>query len=320
MEITFDSKSVTKYVLVAAVLIILLVIPLTGNRFIMATSYTILIFIALAEAYNILGGYGGYVNFGYSAFYGLGGYITAILSTQLGVSPLLMVPVAGVAVGVISAILGVPLLRLKGVYFAIGMITVNFIFLCLVLLFPKITMAGKGIVLPPPPPLQVFFYLAAAVAVVTTLAAHRIANSSIGLALRGIREDEEVAEVVGVNLTKYKVLGFVASTIPAAVVGGITAAYLTYIDPAVMFDIGFSVKVILMARLGGLGTIAGPLIGALLIQAISYALRYTLGGVLHKIVWGALLSATIILLPGGVIKFIRSLLVKRSAMNTRISQ
>lgn len=314
VEITFNRESVKLFVLAAAAIAVLIVIPLTGNRFVMATSYTILIFITLAEAYNILGGYGGYVNFGYSAFYGLGGYITAILSTQLGVSPLLMVPIAGLAVGVISAILGVPLLRLKGVYFAIGMITVNFIFLCLVLLFPKITMAGKGIVLPPPPPLQVFCYLAAVVAVGTTLAAYKIANSSMGLALRSIRGDEEVAEVVGVNLTKYKVLGFVASTIPAAFVGGITAAYLTYIDPAVMFDIGFSVKVILMARLGGLGTIAGPLLGALMIQGISYALRYTLGGVLHKIIWGALLSATIILLPGGVIKYIKGILVRRSAI------
>ncbi|MCW4036865.1 MAG: branched-chain amino acid ABC transporter permease [Candidatus Bathyarchaeota archaeon] len=314
VEITFDRESVKLFVLAATAIAVLIIIPLTGNKFIMATSYTILIFITLAEAYNILGGYGGYVNFGYSAFYGLGGYITAILSHHWRVPPLLMVPIAGLAVGVISAILGVPLLRLKGVYFAIGMITVNFIFLCLVLLFPKITMAGKGIVLPPPPPLQVFCYLAAFVAVVTTLAAYKIANSSMGLALRGIREDEEVAEVVGVNLTKYKVLGFVASTIPAAVVGGITAAYLTYIDPAVMFDIGFSVKVILMARLGGLGTIAGPLIGALVIQAISYALRYTLGGVLHKIIWGALLSATIILLPGGVIKYIKGVLVRRSAI------
>jgi len=314
VEITFDRESIKLFVLAAAAIAVLIIIPLTGNKFIMATSYTILIFITLAEAYNILGGYGGYVNFGYSAFYGLGGYITAILSHHWRVPPLLMVPIAGLAVGVISAILGVPLLRLKGVYFAIGMITVNFIFLCLVLLFPKITMAGKGIVLPPPPPLQVFCYLASVVAVVTTLAAYKIANSSMGLALRGIREDEEVAEVVGVNLTKYKVLGFMASTIPAAVVGGITAAYLTYIDPAVMFDIGFSVKVILMARLGGLGTIAGPLIGALVIQAISYALRYTLGGVLHKIIWGALLSATIILLPGGVIKYVKGLLVRRSAI------
>lgn len=314
MEITFDRESVKLLGLAAVAVSILIIIPLTGNRFLMATSYTSLTFIALAEAYNILGGYGGYVNFGYSAFYGLGGYITAILSTQLRVSPLLMVPIAGLAVGAISAILGVPLLRLKGVYFAIGMITVNFIFLCLVLLFPEITMAGKGIVLPPPPPLQVFCYLAAVVAVVTTLAAYAIANSSMGLALRSIREDEEVAEVVGVNLTKYKVLGFMASTIPAAVVGGITAAYLTYIDPGVMFDIGFSVRVILMARLGGLGTIAGPLLGALVIQAISYALRYTLGGVLHKIVWGALLTATIILLPGGVIKYIKGVMVRRSAM------
>jgi len=314
-DITFSKKDAKLLVLAAAAIIILIIIPLTGNRFIMATTYTILIFMTLAQAYNILGGYGGYVNFGYSAFYGLGGYITAILSTQWRVSPLLMVPIAGLAVGAISAILGVPLLRLKGVYFAIGMITVNFIFLCLVLLFPKITRAGLGIVLPPPPPLQVFCYLTAAVAVITTLAAHRIANSSMGLALRSIREDEEVAEVVGVNLTKYKVLGFVASTIPAAVVGGITAAYLTYIDPDTMFNIGFSVKVILMARLGGLGTIAGPLVGALVIQAISYALRYTLGGVLHKIVWGALLSATIILLPGGVIKYVRSVLVRRSTLS-----
>ena len=314
-DITFSKKDAKLLVLAAAAILTLIIIPLTGNRFIMATTYTILIFMTLAQAYNILGGYGGYVNFGYSAFYGLGGYITAILSTQWRVSPLLMVPIAGLAVGAISAIIGVPLLRLKGVYFAIGMITVNYIFLCLVLLFPKITRAGLGIVLPPPPPLQVFCYLTAAVAVITTLAAHRIANSSMGLALRSIREDEEVAEVVGVNLTKYKVLGFMASTIPAAVVGGITAAYLTYIDPDTMFNIGFSVKVILMARLGGLGTIAGPLVGALVIQAISYALRYTLGGVLHKIVWGALLSATIILLPGGVIKYLRSVLVRRSTLS-----
>ena len=314
-DITFSKKNARLLVLAAAAILTLIIIPLTGNKFIMATTYTILTFMTLAQAYNILGGYGGYVNFGYSAFYGLGGYITAILSTQWRVSPLLMVPIAGLAVGAISAILGVPLLRLKGVYFAIGMITVNFIFLCLVLLFPKITRAGLGIVLPPPPPLQVFCYLAAAVAVVTTLSAYKIANSSFGLALRSIREDEEVAEVIGVNLTKYKVLGFVASTIPAAVVGGITAAYLTYIDPETMFNIGFSVKVILMARLGGLGTIAGPLVGALVIQAISYALRYTLGGVLHKIVWGALLSGTIILLPGGVIKYVRSVLVRRSTLS-----
>lgn len=286
-------------------LILLLIVPVTRNPFILATLFTIFTFITMAEGYNILGGYGGYVNFGYSAFYGLGAYLTAIIYDQFRIQPLLAVPIATVIVAGVSALLGIPLLRIRGVYFAIAMITVNFIFFSLILLFPDITGAGTGLALPPPPPLTFFYYLGLITMLMVIFVKYKLISSSFGLAIKSIREDEDVAEVVGVNTAFYKIIAFVLSVSPAAIIGGITATYWSYIDPPTMFDIGLSIKVILMVRLGGPGTIIGPIVGAILIQILSYALRYTLAGVLHKIVWGALLSIVVLFLPNGIIRYLQ---------------
>lgn len=289
------------------ILIFLFIIPITRNPFILATLFTIFSYITMAEGYNILGGYGGYVNFGYSAFYGLGAYLTAILYNQFKIPPLLAIPIATITVASISALLGIPLLRIRGVYFAIAMITVNYIFYSLILLFPEITGAGSGIALPPPPPLTIFYYTCLVIMLCMIFIKYKLMTSSFGLAIKSIREDEDVAEVVGVNTALYKIIAFVISITPAAIIGGITATYWSYIDPPTMFDIGMSVKIILMVRLGGPGTIFGPVLGTILIQTLSYALRYTLAGVLHKIIWGALLTAVVIFLPNGIIQYLKEM-------------
>ncbi|RLE49622.1 MAG: hypothetical protein DRJ21_02265 [Candidatus Methanomethylicota archaeon] len=295
----------TNMLIIIAILAILFLVPLTKDRFLMTTIFTISIFVTLAEAYNILGGYTGYVNFGYAAFYGLGAYVTGIIARSLNISPLYAIPIATLIVAIASALMSVPLLRIKGVYFAIAMITVNYIFYCLVILFPEVTGAGVGLVLPPPPPLELFYYLGLIIMLGTILFVYKLSNSKFGLAFKSIREDEDAAEISGVNTTVYKVLAFTFSVIPAAITGGIIASYWSYIDPPTMFDIGMSVKIILMVRLGGPGTIIGPIMGTVVVQLISYALRYTLAGVLHKVIWGALLAAVVVFLPNGLVEFIK---------------
>ena len=262
-----------------------------------------LILATLAQSWNIIGGYTGYPSFGNSVFYGLGGYGVAIAMVQFQL-PFAVGLVLGVFLAVLFAfLLGLPVLRLRGHYFAIATLGLAEVMTAIV---SNLEIAGRnvGLILPLLKGDTLFFELSLALLVITTMTVTWISRSRFGFGLIAVRENEEAAAVMGVNTTLYKILAFALCSIFAAVAGGIHAYWITYLDPTSAFDITLNVKMIIMAVFGGPGTIFGPVLGAFVLSAISEVLATKVTS-LASIFFGLVIVAAIVFMPRGFADVIR---------------
>jgi branched-chain amino acid transport system permease protein len=273
---------------------------------------TALMYVGLASAWNLVGGYTGYACFGQVGFFGLGGYTTALLMYHLHWSFWLALPTSVVVAGAFAALVGAPLLRLRGHYFAVATLSVAEGLREVVINLPRLTGGGGGISIPSvgaDAPTRwlgndgfyILFLLLAVVAVGVSIV---VANSRAGYALRAIHQDEDAAAAMGVRTTLAKTLAFAVS---AALTGGIGAAYafqLQAIYPNPLFDVGITVLLVVMVVFGGFGTVLGPVVGAIVIALGSEWLRqnYTQ---LHTFLLGGLILVAVILLPQGVGTYLR---------------
>ena len=247
---------------------VLATVPSWGSAVLVQFGINALILATLAQSWNIIGGYTGYPSFGNSVFYGLGGYGVAIAMVQFQL-PFEVGLTIGVALAVIFAVLlGLPVLRLRGHYFAIATLGLAEVMTAIV---SNLEIAGRnvGLILPLLKGDTLFFELALALLVVTTLTVAWISRSRFGFGLIAIRENEGAAAVMGVNTTLYKILAFALCSVFAAIAGGIHAYWITYLDPGSAFDVTLNVKMIIMAVFGGAGTIFGPVLGAFVLSGIS---------------------------------------------------
>jgi len=262
-----------------------------------------LILATLAQSWNIIGGYTGYPSFGNSVFYGLGGYGVAIAMVQYGLPfPVGLAIGIGLAVG-FAILLGLPVLRLRGHYFAIATLGLAEVMTAIV---SNLEIAGRnvGLILPLVKGDVLFFELSLILLVVTTLAVMWISRSRFGFGLIAIRENEQAAAVMGVNTTLYKILAFALCSVFAAVAGGIHAYWITYLDPGSAFDVALNVKMIIMAVFGGPGTIFGPVLGAFVLSAISEILAAKVTS-LASIFFGIVIVAAIVFMPRGFADLVR---------------
>ena len=289
-------------VLVAAALLVAL--PFVGSDSLIQFGINTLLLAALAQAWNIIGGYAGYASFGNSVFYGLGSYGVGIAMVQwqlpFGVG---LAMGAGLAV-IFACSLGVAVLRLRGHYFAIATLAMSQVMTAIV---SNIGIAGQniGLVLPPLNNDRLFYALALALLVAVTLTVFWLTRSRFGFGLIAIRENEEGAAVMGVNTTLYKVLAFTLAGIFSALAGGIHAYWITFIDPASAFDITLNVQMIIMAVFGGPGTVFGPIVGAFVLSAVSEFLSSevtTIAGLF----FGAVIVAAVVLMPRGLADIVRN--------------
>ena len=278
-------------------------IPFWGPAVLIQFGISALLLATLAQSWNIIGGYTGYPSFGNSVFYGLGGYGVAISMVQFQQSFTF-----GLIIGVLMAaafafLLGLPVLRLRGHYFAIATLGLAEVMVAIV---SNLEIAGRniGLVLPLLKGDTLFFEAALALLVVTTLTIAWISRSRFGFGLIAIRENEPAAAVMGVNTTLYKILAFALCSVFAAVAGGIHAYWLTYLDPASAFDITLNVKMIIMAVFGGAGTVLGPVLGAFVLSAISELLATKVTS-LASIFFGVVIVVAVVFMPRGVADLVR---------------
>ena len=296
-------KFSTKLALAGVGIALLATVPWWGSAVLVQFGINALILATLAQSWNIIGGYTGYPSFGNSVFYGLGGYGVAIAMVQYG----LPFP-AGLAIGISLAVgfailLGLPVLRLRGHYFAIATLGLAEVMTAIV---SNLEIAGRnvGLILPLVKGDALFFELSLILLVVTTLAVTWISRSRFGFGLIAIRENEQAAAVMGVNTTLYKILAFALCSIFAAVAGGIHAYWITYLDPGSAFDVALNVKMIIMAVFGGPGTIFGPVLGAFVLSAISEILATKVTS-LASIFFGIVIIAAIVFMPRGFADLVR---------------
>ena len=296
-------KFSTKLALAGIGIALLASVPWWDSPVLVQFGINVLILATLAQSWNIIGGYTGYPSFGNSVFYGLGGYGVAIAMVQYG----LPFPV-GLAIGISLAVgfailLGLPVLRLRGHYFAIATLGLAEVMTAIV---SNLEIAGRnvGLILPLVKGDVLFFELSLILLVVTTLAVMWISRSRFGFGLIAIRENEQAAAVMGVNTTLYKILAFALCSVFAAVAGGIHAYWITYLDPGSAFDVALNVKMIIMAVFGGPGTIFGPVLGAFVLSAISEILAAKVTS-LASIFFGIVIVAAIVFMPRGFADLVR---------------
>jgi branched-chain amino acid transport system permease protein len=292
-----------RLILIVIALAVLVAVPWFGSDVLVQFGINALLLAVLAQGWNIIGGYTGYASFGNSAFYGLGSYGVGIAMVQWEL-PFGVGLVFGVVLSIAFAILlGIPVLRLKGHYFAIATLALAQVMAAIV---SNVKLAGQniGLVLPPLNNDLLFYESSLALLVTATLTIWWLSRSKFGFGLIAIRENEEGAKVMGVNTTLYKVMAFALSGVFSALAGGIHAYWVTFIDPESAFDISLNVKMIIMAVFGGPGTVLGPIVGAFSLSAISEVLSSEVTSI-AGLFFGIVVVAAVVLMPRGLADIVR---------------
>lgn len=290
-------------VAVAAIATLACLPAVLRDTFLLRVATEAIMWVGLAIAFDVLAGYTGYLNFGHSAFFGIGAYATAILMVRAG-WPFAAAAAGGGVVGAVAAVIaGLPTLRLRGAYFAIATWALSRGVQQLALMMP-ITGGPDGMRLPPFLDPRFFYWVMLAVVGATfVLLWFLLERAPFGLKLKAIREDEQGAKALGLNPTLLKVQAFVLSAVPTAVIGGVFAYWVTFIDPASTLGDLVSDQALVMVVFGGMGTLVGPVVGALLIFAFktvfwAYLAEYE---VLYVIILGAAIALSVVFLPNGVL-------------------
>ncbi len=258
------------------------------------------VWVTVSVAWNLLGGFGGQVSFGFAVFYGLGAYAAA-LSLNRGISPILSFLLAGSVAVLASLLVGLPTFRLKGPYFAIATIGASEA-VRVVMTNVSITGGASGYRIMETGTFHQLqhFYTALALAVIAVAISILVQRSKFGLALIAIREDEEAASDLGVNPFRAKLLAHALAAALTGAAGGVYARYAAFIHPQGVFAFSVGVAILLMPIIGGVGTVWGPVIGAVVYGLVHEELIASFPQ-LHLLLYGSLLILIIFFEPGGVI-------------------
>lgn len=306
--------SVSKRVLPAAGLLVLaaavLSFPaLAPNPYILSAGIVVLNYAVLSTSWNFVGGFTGYISLGHGALAGLGGYGTALLVTRAGLPSFVALAVAALAVAALAVPIGLAALRVRGASFVIVSIALVLILLLVFQSWASVTGGSRGLVVPRPFPgmlrpehHRVFYYLFAGLLAVALLAWWVIDRSRFGLGLKAIREDEDKAEALGTPTFTYKLIVFVVSAAFTALAGGLYALWFGDLDPVFQFSILTGSYLVLMALLGGVRNLFGPLAGALIVGTALEYFKGQFGNTpLHLVATGILLGLVVMFMPDGVL-------------------
>ncbi|MFQ5593934.1 MAG: branched-chain amino acid ABC transporter permease [Anaerolineae bacterium] len=284
---------------IVVALVIAAIFPFVAKSYYLQFATDALMFAILASSWNIVGGYTGYPSFGNVVFFGLGAYTTAVLMTKAG-APFLVGLLGSAVLCVIFAVLvGLPVLRLRGHYFAIASLGVAEAIREVVINL-DITEGNTGIVLPLIRNPEMFYYFMLGTLILTLAVTAWFTRRRLGYGLVAIREDEDAAASTGVDTTRYKIIAFAMSGLFTGIAGGIHAYKITFIEPGPVFSVGITVEMIVMSVFGGVGTIIGPTIGAFLLEIVSELLsNYIL--LLHATFFGLVIIFAIVFTPRGLV-------------------
>ncbi|WP_151448892.1 branched-chain amino acid ABC transporter permease [Lacisediminimonas profundi] len=298
-------KPRTAHIVFGIWVLALALMPWIADNYYVRLATFVCMYGALALSWNFIGGYCGYPSFSTAAFVGLGSYAGGLL--QNAGAPMVLAWIgATVFVTIFAALMGAGILRMKGHYFAIGSITLVEVLRLIASLWSGVTGGGDGLnvaIMPGGPDFagRVFLYAMLAVMVLAWATTLIVDRSPLGFGLRCINQNEDAADMVGVRVVRYKTAAFTLSAVYCGTVGAIYASWVSYIAPADAFGIVLTLKVPVMAMLGGVGTVYGPLVGSaafVLMEESIWAqfLDY------HQAILGVVIVLLIFFLPGGLLK------------------
>ena len=299
-------------IIIPLALILLFTAPWIVNiPFFIHLMIMVLMWTVLGASWNILGGFAGQVSFGHSTFLGAGAYTTMILFLKLGVAPWYGIPIGGLVAAVIALPIGFICFRLRGPYFALSTLAVAEIIRLIALNWESFTNGPVGLLITTLPDVTFwgrsidwenkipFYYIIAVIALGAIVATFVMSRTRLGDYLLAIREDIDSAEAIGINTVLVRVSALSLSAFFAGVAGGFYAMYLLYIDPDAVFSIALSVEMVFIAVVGGLTTVAGPLVGAIVLVTFGEVFRelFLVG---HLIFYGLAMMIAIRYMPEGI--------------------
>ena len=296
-----------------------LVLPLFAGEYIQHVVLLIFFWAYLGTAWNILGGYAGQLSLGHAAFFGVGAYTSTILFVNFGVSPWIGMPIAGLVAGAVGLGIGFVSFHygIKGPYFALATIATAEVFR---LVFNNLEPVGAamGILIPlqgnAPAIFQFsakypYYFVALAMMLGSLEVARAIKRSRLGYHMVALRENEDTAESLGVDTKSVKLIAIGLSAFLTGMGGSFYAQYFFYIDPETTFSIQVSVDMAIRPIIGGLGTLAGPVVGSLILTPLSELTRIVFGGRYAGVAlmsYGVILMAVVLVAPGGVVGWFRA--------------
>jgi branched-chain amino acid transport system permease protein len=285
------------------VLFFLAIAPGIVSPFMVQFLINLFMLAALAESWNIIGGFTGYTSFANVAFLGIGAYATGVLLTRANFPFALALPAGGLLAMLFAAAIGMPILRLKGQYFAIATLGIAETMREIVYNV-EVTGKGTGLVMPIVRSPLPFFYLMLGIMTAATLANWWLSRSRFGYGLIAIREDEDAAGAMGIHAAFYKTLAFALSGVFAGLAGGVYAYWITFIDPEGVFRVSTTIQMIIMAVFGGAGTVLGPLLGAVVLASVSEWLSTHLVN-LAELFNGLIIILVVLFMPKGLSDLIK---------------
>jgi branched-chain amino acid transport system permease protein len=277
----------------------------------------IMLFASLSQAWNILGGYAGQVSFGHACFFGIGAYGSLALLNNWGLTPWAGMLIGGIVSVGLAILIGFPVFKLKGHYFAISTLAIAEVIRELFSSWKWVdgTIGLDAPVLEPSLYHLMFYktkvpyhFTVLAFFVAMTLITYWIERSRMGYYFRAIKQSPDAAEGIGVNTSRYKLYALIISAFFTAICGSVYAQYVLHIEPSTVMSVDISIKIVLVAVLGGAGTIWGPLLGAMILIPLSEYSRIWLGGTgmgIDLIIFGALILFISIFQPAGIVGILR---------------
>jgi branched-chain amino acid transport system permease protein len=299
--------------LLAGLAVVAVAVALTvTDKFYLHLLIMMLFYAATSTAWNIVGGFAGQLSLGHAAFFGIGAYTSTLLFINRGMSPWIGMLIGAALATVVAGAIGYPSFRLRGPFFTLVTIAFAEVLRILTLYFHDLTRGSIGISVPFRPAagnfifrqLPAYVYVALGFLVITVLVSLWIENSRLGYYLAALREDEDAAQALGIDTARYKLVAVLVSAFLTSLAGTFYAQYIFYIEPFQTFSLDFSVLLAMMAIIGGLGTVWGPVAGAFLVTPLQEVLQAKLGGSmqgLHLVVYGTVLIVVVILLPQGIV-------------------
>jgi branched-chain amino acid transport system permease protein len=308
-----QSKVGRPWLWVAALVAVALALPLISSPFALDIFIRVLLFAFIGVAWNLMGGYAKQLSLGHAAFFGLGAYTSTILLIRFGISPWIGMLAGGVVAMLASLPIGALCFRLRGPYFAIATIATAQVLMLLFLKFRDFAWGAEGTTLPNlgDAPLMMqfdsksaYYYVALALLALGLAITYSIEHSWMGFYLVAVGEDEDAAEAVGVDTTKIKRHIYLISAFLTALAGTFYVEYIYFIDPNTVFSFNISVEAALVSIVGGIGTLWGPVVGTVLLEATSALLQSWFGsghGGVQLTVYSLILIAVILWRPNGLI-------------------
>ncbi len=287
-----------------------MVLPAFLDGYWLRIATTVYMYAIVTHGLNVIVGFAGYHAFGNAVFFGVGAYAFGVVAL-LGYPVVASAAAAVLVPVVVAAVLGWPILRLRGHYFAIATIALNLAGAELIIQIGGITGGANGLALPIPDadPQVIYkriYWMMLAALIACTLCVWALQRHWLGTALRALKDNEAAAQVMGVDTVSARILAWIISAAMTGIAGGIWAYWITFLEPASAFDPLTSVTAYIMMIIGGMGTTFGPIIGALILQLVG-AVVWAKFIDLHKLILGALIVAAALLVPDGIVQTIANL-------------